>query len=108
MPVSALTTSLEATLLGAAAAITCSASLVSSAPRSTASAGLSLVTCSPRSTDCSQRLTFWTISPCVSPSKVKLAMQSTYSRVLSEDQDQEDDDQDEGAEPDVHGAPSLR
>src|SRR4051795_943879 len=105
MPVRALTTSLLATLSGAAAAMTCNASLYSSAPRSTASAAVSLVTSSPFSTDCSQRLTFWTISACVSPSKVRLAMQSRYSGPANrlEDEDQQDDDEDECAKPDVHG-----
>src|SRR3954452_10412948 len=67
MPVSALTTSLCATGVGAADAITRSASLVSSAPCSTASVLVRCASGSP-STEASQRRTFTTSSPCVSPS----------------------------------------
>src|SRR3954454_6538509 len=67
MPVSALTTSLCATGVGAADAITRSASLVSSAPCSTASVLVRCASGSP-STEASQRRTFTTSSPWVSPS----------------------------------------
>src|SRR5829696_8375559 len=74
MVVSDFTTSLSAIGSGAAAAMTRSASFVSSAPRSTASTGVRWTSATPPSTDCSQRLTLRTISSWVSPSKESEAM----------------------------------
>src|SRR5215204_5986668 len=75
MDVSDFTTSFSAMGSGAAAAMTRSASLVSSAPRSIASTGVRCTSSLPPSVDCNHRRTFRTISSCVSPSKERLAMQ---------------------------------
>src|SRR5215213_5784600 len=75
MVVSDFTTSFSAMGSGAAAAMTRRASLVSSAPRSTASTGVRWRSSLAPWVDWSQRRTFSTISSWVSPSKERLAMQ---------------------------------
>src|SRR5215212_4659915 len=75
MVVSDFTTSFSAMGSGAAAAMTRSASLVSSAPRSMASTGVRCTSSDPPEVDCSHRRTLSTISSCVSPSNERLAMQ---------------------------------
>src|SRR4051794_23453184 len=76
MPVSALTTSLCATGAGADEAMILSASLVISAPCSMASTGVRCPSSSP-SSEASQRRTFVTISPWVSPSNDSVGMRET-------------------------------
>src|SRR5918997_6613974 len=75
MAVSDFTTSFSAMGSGAAAAMTRSASLVSSAPRSMASTGVRCTSSLDPCVDWSHRRTFSTISSWVSPSKERLAMQ---------------------------------
>src|SRR5919112_1179403 len=82
MVVSDFTTSFSAMGWGAAAAMTRSASLVSSAPRSIASTGVRCTSSVPPGVDCNHRRTFRTISSCVSPSKERLAMQERLPGTL--------------------------
>src|SRR3954454_18930044 len=86
MLVRPLSTSLCAMGAGAAEAMMRSASFVSSAPWLIASTGVSSES-SFASIDASHRRTLTTISPCVSPSNVRLGIASGYDTAGHEDQE---------------------